>query len=98
MLFLIFDPADAWMSCVARHDGRYATATYGRHGTWVQTCTAYVFTAVLRDEIDSIQGHAGDSTVIALGNDMVRDAQRRYERCPVQSIAPAVRAGAHAMA
>ncbi|MET3144367.1 UNVERIFIED_ORG: hypothetical protein ABIB63_000165 [Xanthomonas axonopodis] len=52
----------------------------------------------MRDEIDSIQGHAGDSTVIALGNDMVRDAQRRYERFAVQSIAPAVHAGAHAMA
>ncbi|SON96773.1 hypothetical protein XFF6992_710028 [Xanthomonas citri pv. fuscans] len=53
------------------------TATYGRHRTWVQTCTAYVFTAVLRDEIDSIQGHAGNSAVSALSNDMMRDAQRR---------------------
>ncbi|MBV6850831.1 hypothetical protein KWH43_16835 [Xanthomonas campestris pv. heliotropii] len=85
------------MSCVACHDGRHTTATYGRHGTWVQTCNAYVFTAVLRDEIDSTQGHAGDGKVIALSNDMLRDAQRRYDRCAVQSIVLAVRVGAQAM-
>lgn len=85
------------MSCVACHDGRHTTATYGRHGTWVQTCTAYVFTAVLRDEIDSTQGHAGDGQVIALSNDMMRDAQRRWDCCAVRSIVLAVRVGAKAV-
>ncbi|AGH78087.1 hypothetical protein NY99_09905 [Xanthomonas phaseoli pv. phaseoli] len=73
------------------------TATYGRHRTWVQTCTAYVFTAASRDEIDSIQGHADNSAVIALSNDMMRDAQRRWDCCAVRSIVLAVRVGAKAV-
>ncbi|QDS16514.1 hypothetical protein FPL04_13340 [Xanthomonas arboricola] len=88
MLFFDFSIRQTPGCIASRATTDVTTATYGRHGTWVQTGTAYVFTQADCAGIDSTPALLRRGTLLACREETpMRNLQRLRCRCVMHSVA-----------